>query len=87
MVVFFIFSDMLPLLSCHGDGCPHFKMAVGAGVWERMDPVWLWTSPETLEKVNKDERRRERKRRLAEAVNSANFRFAELTLDKDNGHL
>ena len=29
----------------------------------------------------------EGKRRLAEAVNSANFRFAELTLDKDNGHL
>ena len=52
-----------------------------------MDPVWLWTSAGTLEKANKDERRRERKRRLAEAVNSANFRFAELTLDKDNGHL
>ena len=73
--------------SNRGHGCPHFKIAVGAGVWERMDPVWLWTSAGTLEKANKDERRRERKRRLAEAVNSANFRFAELTLDKDNGHL
>ena len=61
------------------EGVPSWanEVVIGAGVWKRMDPVWLWTSPETLEKANKDERRRERKRRLAEAVNSANFRFAE----------